>query len=228
MPTCLIKLKGQPEDLQALSALQSTDWAVVNKNGAYHLTSALLNTARDADDALQFAQEIIPIINGAAQIYLPHFEPVQLAGSATILRDDGTQQTAQTITGKARIRHAVSATDIKNAPPIDAWMVLAFKDRYVEKALDLWGSLEHNWRNLYLVLEVMEDTAGKPTALLAAPWLPDKKGIELFKWTANNWRTLGTEARHGTEQYRPPPNPMSLTDARELIRRTLHAWLQQR
>jgi hypothetical protein len=221
-------LNGQTDDLQALSTLKSADWAIVKENGAYHLTSPLLNTARDADDALQFTQELLPIINGAAQVYLPHFEPIHLAGSATILQDDGTQQTAQTQTARARIRHPIAATDIQNAPPIDAWITLAYKDGQVEKALDLWGSLEHNWRNLYLVLEVMQDTVGGETALLAQPWLPDKHGIELFKKTANNWRALGHKARHATEKYQPPPNPMSLPDARELLRRTLHAWLQQR
>jgi hypothetical protein len=107
-------------------------------------------------------------------------------------------------------------------------MALAYKDPHVEKALDLWGSLEHNWRNLYLVLEVMEDTAGGSKALLAQAWLPDKNGIELFKRTANTWRALGPDARHATEQFKLPPKPMALPDARILIRRTLQAWLQQR
>ncbi|HWD00553.1 MAG TPA: hypothetical protein VG456_27540 [Candidatus Sulfopaludibacter sp.] len=228
MARCLVTLNGQTEDLKVLSALQSTDWHVVCQDGTYYLTSALLDLARDADDALQFAREIIPIINGAAQIYLANFEPVHLGGAAIILHDDGTKQVAQSIAGRARIRHSVPPADIKSAPPLDTWMATAYKDPYIEKALNLWGSLEHNWRNLYLVLEVMVDTASDLSAFLAQAWLPDKSGIELFRRTANNFRALGPDARHGTEQYKPPPKPMALPDARILIRRTLQAWLRQR
>jgi hypothetical protein len=228
MPRCLVTLHGQNDDLQALSALQSADWRIVYQDGTYYLTSALLEMACDADDAMQFAQEIIPIINGAAQVYLSNFGPIHLGGSAVIQRDDGTSQTAQHLTAEARIRHSVPATDVNSAPPIDAWMALAYKVPEVEKGLNLWGSLEHNWRNLYLVLEVMEDAAGGAKALLAEPWLPDKRGIELFKRTANTWRALGPDARHATEKAAPPPKPMALPDAQSLIRRTLQAWLQQR
>ena len=184
--------------------------------------------ARDADDARQFAQETIAIINGAAQTYLTNFEPVRVGGSTFIQRDGGSRQIAQSITGKARIRLAIPAADIKDSPPIDAWMRLAYKDPQVEKALDLWGSLDHTWRNMYLVLEVMEDSVGGAKALLTEAWLPDKNGIEQFKRMANNFRALGPEARHATEQYQPPTTPMTLRDTQTLMRRTLQAWLQQR
>lgn len=228
---CLVALTGEPEDLQALSALQGYNWRIVDDNGTYYLTSGVLDMSRDPDDALQVAREIVPVINGAAQIYLTNFQPIRLAGSATILRTDGTRQTAQTaqtITGMSRIRLSVCGADVKNAPPLDVWMGLASQDAQVAKAFNLWGSLEHNWRNLYLVLEVIEDTTGGPKTLLAQGWLPDKAGIELFKHTANNWFALGPDARHATERWKPPEKPMTLPDAEKLIRRTLQRWLQQR
>jgi hypothetical protein len=169
----------------------------------------------------------MPIINGSAQIFMPHFEPVRLAGHATIVLPTGAKQTARQQTGKARIRHAVSAAEIQNCPPIDSWINVAYNNPSKEKALDLWGGLEHTWRNLYLVLEVMEDAAGGTKTLLTQPWLPDKTGIERFKRTANNWRALGSDARHATEQFAPPRTPMSLPEAQELIRQTLELWLQQ-
>lgn len=228
VPRCLVPLYGQPEDLHALHTVRQQDWRVEHQDGTYYLTSSLLDVARDADDAYQFAKELLPLINGAAMTYLRHFEPLTLAGSAIIIKDDGTRQTAQAITGKARIRHPIAPADVQNAPQIDDWMALAYKDRQVEKALQLWGSLDHNWRNLYLVLEVIMDTTGGEKGLLVQPWLPDPTGIERFKYIANNWRALGTDARHATEKWKAPANPMILPEAQELIRLTLLAWLQQR
>src|SRR5882724_1328180 len=117
MSKTLIALVGQDEDLTALASLKSTDWMVRKEDGEYYLTSQLLDTARDADDALHFAHELMPVINGSAQIFMPHFEPVRLAGHAIIVLATGAKQTARHQTGKARIRHAVSAAEIQNCPP---------------------------------------------------------------------------------------------------------------
>lgn len=46
-----------------------------------------------------------------------------------------------------------------------------------------------------------------------------------FSSTANNYRTLGDDARHGLTADRPPANPMSLDDSRYLIASLVRAYL---
>jgi hypothetical protein len=229
MGRTLIKLNGQPPDLRALASVSGVNWAVVKEEGGYYLTSPLFDSVPDTGDAYTVAQQLLPLMNGAAGIYIPNFEPVQLDGSAKRLNEDGTStQNIRIQTATARIRCVVSPVALNESPNIDSWMALARMDRDVRKAMALYGGLEHSWRNLYMVLEVMEDCYGGEKGLFAASWAPDEAGIKLFKRTANNWQALGSEARHGTEQWEPPPKPMSLQDARELIRRTLLAWVQSR
>lgn len=228
MSRTLIKLDGQAMDLEALASVSGLDWGVVKEEGSYYLTSPLFDSVPDVADAYTLAQQVLPLLNGAAGINIPNFEPVKLSGSAKRQNESGTStQAAQSISAGARIRREISPASLEQSPDIDSWMVRARMDTYARRAMELYGSLEHSWRNLYIILEVMEESCGGDKHLLAASWLPDEAEIRLFKYTANNWQALGSEARHGKEQWKPPAKPMSLQDARELIRLTLLAWLQR-
>jgi hypothetical protein len=106
------------------------------------------------------------------------------------------------------------------------WMDLIARNGNVRKALTLFGGLEHNWRNLYLIVEVIEDSCGGETALVGSQWCPAPERLRLFKRTANNWQALGTEARHATERWQKPTDLMTLAEAQAVVRSTLFEWLQ--
>jgi hypothetical protein len=72
-------------------------------------------------------------------------------------------------------------------------MKLAFEDPHVEKATRPVGKPGAQLEKPLPVLDVMEDAAGGPKALLAEARLLDKNGIGLFKRTANSWRALGPD-----------------------------------
>ena len=77
-----------------------------------------------------------------------------------------------------------------------------------------------------MVLEVIEDAVGGEKTLTSKSW-GRKSEVKLFKQTANSFRALGAEARHGTTSQPPPSKPMSLNQARDLIRQLLHDWFQE-
>jgi hypothetical protein len=71
-------------------------------------------------------------------------------------------------------------------------------DEYLERALFLYGTVEHDWRGLYMVLDVVADSYNGPKELLKQDFVAKyKSDIENFKHHANNYRALGVEARHG-------------------------------
>ena len=106
-------------------------------------------------------------------------------------------------------------------------MATGAKDDMVAKALTLYGTLNHNWKNLYMVLEIIEDDAGGEAGLIETAWISRGK-LKTFKHTANSFRAVGREARHATAKPNPPSVPMSLREAQELIKSVLKEWLRSK
>ena len=73
-------------------------------------------------------------------------------------------------------------------------------------------------------MEAVEDDVGGEAALLANDWAPKSK-VKLFKQTANSYRALGPEARHGTLRHQKPVETMALTEAQAIVASILRAWL---
>ncbi|MDP9458250.1 MAG: hypothetical protein M3Q60_21300 [Actinomycetota bacterium] len=46
-----------------------------------------------------------------------------------------------------------------------------------------------------------------------------------FTGTAQSREELGDEARHASEKYKPPTNPMSLNEARAFVKSVIRAWI---
>lgn len=225
MGQTLVKLEGQHDDLDVLVTLSEGSWQVFMEGDSYYLTSDTWDAHDDLSDVHERASEVIAILNGAAGAYVNNWEPVRLSGIVTRRKRDGSNAVSiAAITARARIRHAPDP--IAGIPKIDAWINLAGKDANAQKALALYGSLEHNWRNLYLVLEVIADSCGGVDNMPASRWCTDPKGLKLFKQTANNWKELGADSRHSTEKCEKPKYPMSLREAQAVIRSALLAWLQ--
>ena len=106
---------------------------------------------------------------------------------------------------------------------LGASLTCSTADSTVRHALALFGSLPHTWRNLYMVLDpVLADVRGEEN-LKDKNWV-HSKAIERFKWTANNFRVLGSEARHGTLND-PPDKPMTLTEAKAMLVSILRGWI---
>jgi len=55
-------------------------------------------------------------------------------------------------------------------------------------------------------------------------WVTNDK-LERFTHTADSVGAVGDDARHGRERTQPPPRPLSLSAARDLIDRLLRSWL---
>jgi hypothetical protein len=72
---------------------------------------------------------------------------------------------------------------------------LAAKDDHLQRALQIYGTLEHDWINLYKVLDVMREAHGDLSGLKAKNFVP-AKDIDDFKATAESFPAIGMAARH--------------------------------
>jgi hypothetical protein len=234
MTEWLVKLKGEELDLRDLPALlRSPDLSVIEEDGSYYLTSAEFNSLTDAGDVLRRAKRLIPLLNGAAKLWLGNFGALDIGAVARVGEEGKHHQfifpESITLQGRGRLRAVADVTpgDSKESLPkptvLQSWVEVAARDAKVEKALRIFGSRAHNWVNLYNVYEAIQSDVGLKK-ITDDGWAT-KTRIRLFKHTADSEAAVGDDARHGHQKDRPPKNPMSLSEAKALIETILRRWL---
>ena len=234
MAEWIVRLEGNSSEISYLSELTSKRWKVTKTNSIYYLKSIEFNSFTEAHDVLEKASNILDILNGIARLVFGSFQGVKVGGigraenngkpPAQYILPEGI--TTSVRVGTPRITVILNGREIPQQYniPGSKWIEVAEEDEKATKALTLYGGLEHNWKNLYMILEVIEDDVGGERKLINKGWT-SKGEIKRFKRTADNYRILGREARHGTEKWDAPREPMSLGDAESLIRNILDKWL---
>jgi len=66
----------------------------------------------------------------------------------------------------------------------DEVLEVAAQNEPLQRALYLYGKLDHNWRGLYMILEAIEDGNGGERGLIAKSWAAQP--VKNFKATANS------------------------------------------
>lgn len=83
---------------------------------------------------------------------------------------------------------------------------------------------DETWSSLYKAYEILGDAVGGEHAILKAGWV-SKRGLSRFTQTAQSRAALGDLARHASEKFTLPANPMTLKEARTLVKGLLSKWL---
>jgi hypothetical protein len=133
------------------------------------------------------------------------------------------------------IRPDGTVEEISEADPIPLWISLAHSDPKVAIVFELLSADDwSSWVGLYRIFEVVESDLGSKKrgrqAMVSQSWATCDD-IKRFRYTANSFKELGKEARHGDEAAAthppsPPPTPMSRSEAPALVERILHNWLR--
>jgi len=219
-----IELEGEKKDLRLLSELlNSPNLDVTEEKGAFILCSSTFDPALDSNAIDERSTNLIEVVNGAAKLYSRRYQGVT-AKAVVRIDEDGKRLKYVTLTARAR---DFTLTARGRDDLVESWFSIAQADEHVTRALTLYGSLEHNWKNLYMLLEVIEADIGGEGALCGKGWVSKKK-IKGFKHTANSFSAIGRDARHGHAKLQPPKTPMLLQDARMLIRSLLRQWLESK
>jgi hypothetical protein len=95
----------------------------------------------------------------------------------------------------------------------------------LKAALALWAEPNASWPQLYRAMEEIEAELGER---LDGAGLCSRNERERLTRTANSAEVVGTDARHALGGSEPPSNPMTLAQARSLIRRALDAIVRGR
>lgn len=229
-----VVLAGDAADLRSLSdSFADSDPAILERDGEYVFRWSVLDGLSDATQVKAIADEQIARLSGSASLILGAVEPIKVA-QVILVSDDGSRShygflepivwTFRMSVPTVQIKRADGTVEIhRPADPVKAWLAAAESSDDVARALRLFEGREHDWVELYRLLEIVEASVSRK-GITDAGWAT-KGQLKRFRRTANSLEAAGDTARHGYEETQPPPQPMSLNDARELIRRVVRQWL---
>jgi hypothetical protein len=159
------------------------------------------------------------------------YQPVDFDGFTSVNESGDrvhTHFSSVTVQGRTRITAKPTVVDeygtVKATPqpPPSKVEDLADRDDRVADALRFFE--RGDWINLYKAWEVVSDAAGGPYAVVSNGWA-DEAERRRFTGTAQSRDELGDEARHASEKYRAPKNPMTLGEAQGFVRSVIRAWV---
>ena len=165
----------------------------------------------------------------------PAFRPPRIVGISRKL-SNGEFSTTLNVSVQIQSRSAMfpsirfigpDGKAIENKDPTEDQipLQLAAKHEPFRRALIIYGTLKHDWINLYKVLDRIRDGHGGLSGLKSKNFVP-ARDIDNFKETANSPDAIGLEAaRHGSGGSSEPK--MTLVEAQEMFRKIFQGWIQE-
>jgi hypothetical protein len=175
--------------------------------------------APDADAAKASAQKLASLLNAAAHIAFDNHYDVTVGAGFSETRDGSpaTQIISPTsIRSHSRVGGAGQLAMVA--------MLAAAKSTDFRRALWIFGAVPHDWRGLYVVLEVIESGCHGLKQIADAELINE---ADRFKRAACSFEALQESARHGPKGWTPPADPMTLDGAKTLCRTLLELWAKK-
>lgn len=231
----LVRLQGHEFDLAELADRFTSVVRNVRKDadGHYYLKSSDFDRMADPSAVRERALEILGHMNGAMKLYSGDgYRPVE--SDAIIEIDEGGNRrnykfASATVEGRSRVTANVSVanqdgTEGSARSPSEVEVLVALADQN-EKVADALRFYERaDWVNLYKAWEVVCDAAGGLHEVVNKGWASNDDRRR-FTGTAQSRSELGDEARHASERFNAPKNPMTLDEARTFVRSVIRAWV---
>jgi hypothetical protein len=229
MSKWLVRLKGDRFDLEDFSKqLRSPGVKVVKrKDELFYLESNDFNSLTSPKEVLERGRELIKIINGAVKLKRDNFLGIS---EDVIIRveDDGKQEGYIYPEEKFKIidNYADDSEKIVTHPnDLESLIEVAIKCKVVADALSFYQ--DDTWISLYKAYEIIRDDVGGELQIIKNGWLV-KSALKRFTQTAQSRDALGDSARHASKKYKSPAQPMTLLEAKALIKTILSRWVSSK
>jgi hypothetical protein len=231
MPEWRARVEGTKIDLLA-GLGEAGVWSIVTEGQEYYLTSPVFAALDDFSAVRAAVNDLLERINQAAFLHLQTRHRLTVHSFERIDKD-GTKHRFFEATGTAAgeasagaVGGVIDAEGRTVAPPPSASPValtskLLSQNPEVAAAVRLFVTKYDDWTQLCNVIAMVRNAIHGE---IPEAWAPSKS-IELLEWTAQGQSTAGNTARHVIPPGKiPPPRPMELAEAQEIIRRILVQW----
>ncbi len=225
----LFRLDGDSLDLNDLCDLfQTGTTKVVKIDDRFYLEMEFPDAVEDAR-ALELAEVELRTVTGIALLHC-NFRRVSVGGISKRNSATGKIQTTINASFTVNARSSFGVTfEQENIPTVskgDAIRQFAASNDALRRALLLYGALDHDWRELYMVLEAIAEGNGGLHALMKKPWAEAAK-IDKFKAAVNSYQALGLNARHGSSKNGVQSAQITLSATKDLLRNLLNGWIAE-
>ena len=236
MPKWLVRLKGERFDLEDFPKLLcSPEVRVVEENGSFYLESSEFNSLTSAEEVRERGRALIKLINGVSKFNKNNFLGISEDGINRV-EDDRKRHHYVFLEGTAPIRTKVSAQltaiaadgseKVTTQPSaLESLLDVAQKYNVVADALGFYR--DGTWISLYKAYEIIRDDVCGKHQIIKNGWSV-KSDINRFTQIAQSRTALGDSARHASKKYIPPAQPMTLLEARVLIKTILSRWVSSK
>jgi hypothetical protein len=231
-----MQITGEEPDLRFLAeTFTGSDLKVSEEGEIYVISSERFEGLDDANAVKDVGLIMAAILNGVCRLARNGTEPIVIGNALYQDEAGGLHYHVLPEVGEIRLR-GVPATltamlngdgDHTSPEPVKTWALLALRDPEVAKVLRINAVAPLDWVNLYRILEIISKDVGGLKVIVSRKWMP-QRSVSLFKRTANSADVLGLEARHGIQNDKAPSNPMTITEARKLVRILTWHWLQSK
>lgn len=201
----LFQLSGEHFDIEELARLFPTGSVTVKKiEEHYYLQIPGWESPLEDGEALEVGKVALSRLNGIALLEVGNFRPPKIHGITKRDPVTGNLVTTICVTVHAVARtkahvdfHLVKEVDgtlveVSKSPASSTFgeTVLSMTDtnEFLERALFIYGTVEHNWRGLYMVLDAVAESYGGSKKLLKQDFAAKYESESL------GWR-LGTVLR---------------------------------
>jgi len=237
MPKWLIRLKGERFDLEDFpKLLRLPEVKVVEEDGSFYLESSEFNSLTSAEEVRERGRELIKLINGVTKFNRNNF--LGISEDAIIrVEDDGKRHGYLFLESSVKIRTktkcqltaiAADGSEIGITQPsaLESLFEVAQKHNVVAKALSLY---QHGtWNSLYKAYETLRGDVCGEYQIIKNGWSV-KSDISRFRQTVQSEAAIGDSARHvASNKFKPPAQPMTLLEARALIKTILSRWVSSK
>jgi hypothetical protein len=208
-------------------ALSGSEIRLVELKETFYVEDPRIPDTADMGEAFRLAETIIAQLNGATQILCPHFLGVRIESMIELL-DNGTGRGVvscpMTVHGSLTYR-VIEAFLKGQSAPISSILAVLKSNTDVQDALYYLGAVGNEWANLYKACEVVKDHAGGAKAMFQNLWC-SRSAWERFHRTADHQEAIGRFSRHARSRAEPPPDPMTVDDARRFAGELVKLWIR--
>ncbi len=225
----LVELVGYDRALLQLSNVFDFDeCAIVETQDRYFMTSSEFSSEQDPYAVLTIARSKLVCVNALGRLAGELHSALSCGDAFKLSRSGALEQVrVAPVLYAVNIRQKTAeASRVLNSRMARALLDACSQDQPVKWAVCLWANCEHDWFTLYKVYEILEQ-AGKTEAAIEAGKYT-RSQFNLLKRTACSAQAVGVEAARHAKQHPPPKNPMSLSDAENVIASLLRDWLLER
>jgi len=228
MPKWLVRLKGERFDLEDFPKLLcSPEVRVVEENGSFYLESSEFNSLTSPKDVLERGRELVKIINGAAKLKRDNY--LGISEDVIILENENSKQKGY-IYPEEKLNIIDNYVDdsekiVTHPTGLESLIEVSIKCKIVADALNFYK--DDTWISFYKVYEIIGDDLNGKHKIIENNWATNSK-VSRFTQTAQSRAILGDSARHASKKYIPPVKPMTIVEARILIKSILSKWISSK